>query len=158
MSFNNNYFEGLSQEKSVQKGAAMVDYISLYAKSIGCDVALYNHSGWFGNPYNQIEIIKLLPQHNLQVVYNFHHSHKYIDDFSQLARDISPYLTAVNLNGVSDGGPKIMTIGEGENEKLMIEILLENGYKGPWGILGHVEDKDVKNVLERNLLGLESLE
>ncbi len=157
LSFNNNYFEGLSQEESILKGVTMVDFIASKAQSIGCNVALYNHSGWFGNPYNQIEIIKLLPQHKLKMVYNFHHAHEQIDVFSQLVDDFSPYLAAVNLNGMREGGPKIMTIGEGDHERNMIEILLENGYQGPWGILGHVENKDVRKVLEQNLSGLESL-
>ena len=66
-----------------------------------------------------------------------------------------PYLWAVNLNGMKPEGPKILPIGEGTKEKEMIEILKKNGYNGPWGILGHRTEADVKNVLERNIEGLE---
>lgn len=40
----------------------------------------------------------------------------------------------------------------------MVIQLMEAGFKGQWGILGHVETEDVKLVLERNIRGLKSLE
>jgi hypothetical protein len=39
----------------------------------------------------------------------------------------------------------------------MLEVLKSSGYKGAIGILGHVENEDVKIVLERNLEGLKTL-
>lgn len=44
--------------------------------------------------------------------------------------------------------PKIITIGKGNLEKRMIEILLENGYTSPFGILRHVKDEDVTFTLQ----------
>ena len=58
------------------------------AKSINCNVALYNHKGWFGNPLNQLDIIKALPNQNLSLVYNFHHAHKYVDEFPEIVKII----------------------------------------------------------------------
>jgi hypothetical protein len=40
----------------------------------------------------------------------------------------------------------------------MIEVLAEKGFNGPFGILGHVDDADVKVILEQNLEGLRSLQ
>jgi len=67
------------------------------------------------------------------------------------------HLAAVNLNGMRKEGPKILTIGEGDYEKNMIKLLLDAGFKGPWGVMGHIENEDVKKVLERNIAGLKSL-
>jgi len=39
----------------------------------------------------------------------------------------------------------------------MISILKENGYKGDYGILGHLENADAEKVLKANLLGLEKI-
>jgi len=64
LSFNSNYFEGITQQQSVQKATAMVEFINVKANKIGCKVALYNHGGWFGDPNNQVEIIKALPQYD----------------------------------------------------------------------------------------------
>jgi hypothetical protein len=55
-------------------------------------------------------------------------------------------------------GSKILTIGKGAEEKKMFQTLLDVGFDGPIGILGHIENEDVKIVLERNLEGLQTME
>jgi hypothetical protein len=157
LSFSSNYFKDITQEQSLQKATAMVEFISGKAKEISCKVALYNHGGWFGDPNNQVEIIKALPQYNLSIVYNFHHAHQYLDELPQIAKTIKPYISAVNLNGMRKEGPKILTIGEGDYEKKMIGLLIDEGFQGPWGVLGHIENEDVKMVLERNIAGLNTM-
>ena len=54
-------------------------------------------------------------------------------------------------------GPKIITIGEGNLEKEMIQELLDLGYKGPFGILGHVKGGDAELILIKNRIGLQKL-
>ena len=39
----------------------------------------------------------------------------------------------------------------------MIQLLLDKGYKGPFGVLGHVEDADVELTLKENIEGFVSL-
>lgn len=68
-----------------------------------------------------------------------------------------PYLWAVNLNGMRKEGPKILSISKGDYEEKMLQILLQNNYSGPFGILGHVEDADVKLILRENLKGLKTI-
>ncbi len=92
------------------------------------------------------------------MVYNFHHGHENIDNFSEIALKMKPYLSAVNLNGMEKDGEKILTIGEGDFEQEMIKILKEVGFEGPWGILGHVGEKDVEEVLQKNIDGLKRIE
>jgi len=156
VSLSGNFFKNLNHKESLEKAVKYVDAICEKAKKINCKVALYNHSGWFGNPLNEIEIIKALPEHHLSLVYNFHHAHNDIENFPTLIKQIAPYLSAVNLNGMKKG-EKIYPLGKGAYEKEMILTLRENGFEGPWGILGHVENTDVKIILEENRNGLNNL-
>ena len=149
-----NYFENLNEDESLKLGIQLVEWVASKAKKIGCKVALYNHSGWFADPYNQMKIIKALPEYELTMVYNFHHAHNAIDSFQEIAELIAPYLSAVNLNGMKQDGAKILGIGKGDHEKAMIEILMKAGFSGPWGIMGHVGNKDARIVLENNINGL----
>ncbi|MDO5969903.1 hypothetical protein Q4Q35_08785 [Flavivirga aquimarina] len=158
LSFSNNFFEDRTQEQSMETAIEMIKFVNTKAKEIGCDIALYNHRGWFGNPNNQVEIIKALPEYNLKMVYNFHHAHDYLEDFPQIIKKIKPYLASVNLNGMKKEGSKILPIGSGDYETEMIKLLImDEVFDGPWGILGHVENDDAKSVLERNIEGLNSL-
>lgn len=153
VSFNHNFFENLADSTAIAKGAAMIDYLA----GRGYPVWLYNHGDWYGEPGNQIAIIKALPQHQLGLVYSFHHAHKQLDRFPELIDTMLPYLKAVNLNGMKTEGPQILPVGKGEHEKQMIRVLLDKGYNGPLGILGHVEDADVELILKGNLEGLEQI-
>lgn len=154
LSFSPNFFEELSQEQSIALAVDMVRYVKSEADKIGCKLALYNHHGWFGNPYNQVEILKEFSPNSISLVYNFHHAHEYVDGFPAIVETIKPYLSYVNISGVKREGPKIMDIGAGDYEFEMIQVLLDEGYQGPWGILGHLKTEDVEKVLERNLAGL----
>lgn len=153
-----SYFKKTSHQESLKLATNLINYVAKKADSINCKVALYNHKGWFGNPLYQIEIIKALPEHDLSIVYNFHHGHQDIDSFSEIAPKIQPYLSAVNLNGMEKDGKKILPIGEGDYEMDMIHTLKEVGFKGPWGILGHVGEQDVELVLKKNIKGLMSIQ
>jgi len=127
------------------------------AEQIGCTIALYNHGDWFGEPENQIKIIQAIGSDKIRLVYNFHHGHHQVDRFEGLFEKMLPYLSAVNLNGMSADGPKIITIGEGDKELEMLRVIKASGYSGSVGILGHTEGEDIRPVLERNLKGLEKL-
>ncbi len=157
VSFNANYFENLSDADAISKGADMISYLSKRANALGCKLALYNHGDWFGEPKNQVEIIKALPNEDLGLVYNFHHAHKQLGEFPEMVKTMMPYLWYVNLNGIREGGPKILTLGKGDYEREMIQQLLDAGYKGDFGILGHIEDQDVEKVLKANMAGFEEM-
>ncbi|MFW6371555.1 MAG: sugar phosphate isomerase/epimerase family protein [Bacteroidota bacterium] len=157
VSFPEDYFEGTDEEEKVENASEMISYVSLEAEDLGCKVGLYNHGGWFGRPENLVRIIENMPRLDLGIVFNFHHAHDMIEQFPELVKTMEPYLWAVNLNGMNPGGPKILPIGKGEKEAEMVAALEENGYNGPYGILGHVEDADVKKILSKNLEGLKAL-
>ena len=157
LSFSNNFFEDRDQVQSIEYAVEMVEFVKLKADELGCELALYNHRGWFGNPHNQMEILDKIKDDSITMVFNFHHAHEYVDEFPEIAKKITPYLSYVNLNGVKKEGPEILTIGEGDHEYEMIRQLLDEGFNGPWGILGHIKTEDVQKVLYRNIEGLHLL-
>ncbi|MDO6759689.1 TIM barrel protein [Tamlana sp. 2_MG-2023] len=157
LSFSPNYFENLSQEEAINRAIKYIRFIKDKADALGVGLALYNHSGWFGNTDNQVDIINRLPDFNLKIVYNFHHAQEDLDDYTRVFKNIKPYLTCVNLNGLRKDGPKILTIGEGDYEYPMIKSLFDLGYDGPWGVLGHIKTEDVEQVLKRNMAGIQMI-
>ena len=157
VSFHPNFFENLNHEAAVTKGAEMIEYLCQRAESLNIHIGLYNHGDWFGEPKNQIDIIQSLPDCDLGLIYNFHHAHHQLHTYEETVEEMIPFLWAVNLNGMQKDGPKILPIGQGNLEKQMINVLLEKGYKGPFGVLGHIEDADVEIVLKDNLKGLTNL-
>lgn len=152
--FAPGFFEGVSDQEKVARGAEMVRYLSDRAAETKSRVALYNHGDWFGEPENQVRIIQALPGREIGVVYNFHHGHEHVARFDALVRAIRPYLWVVNLNGMRPEGPKILRFGTGTHERQMLQTVLDSGFKGPFGVLGHVDDADVEEILRGNLRGL----
>ncbi|PSR53525.1 AP endonuclease [Adhaeribacter arboris] len=157
LSFNEKYFAGLTNEAKLKKAVAAVGYINKRAQAIGCTVMLYNHGDWFGEPENQIKIIKALRTKNLGMVYNFHHAHEQVKNFPNLLKQMKPYVTTININGMRTGGPKILPLGKGDLEEQMLKEVKASGFSGSLGIIGHTENEDVKQVLLGNLEGLKQI-
>lgn len=147
-------------EAWIDSEVARIRPIAEAAAEIGCSVGLYNHGGWFGEPENQITIIKRLDLPNVGIVYNLHHGHAHVEHFSALMHQILPYLIAVNLNGMTpegdQHGDKILPLGAGELDLGLLRIIRDSGYTGPIGILNHT-DRDAEARLQDNLDGLEWL-
>src|SRR3989337_552459 len=157
LGFSNKHFEGLSDEEKLDKAVASISYIQERAKKLGCTISLYNHGDWFGEPINQIRIIEKIGAKDIGIVYNFHHAHLQVKEFPELLKKMLPYLKTINLNGMKIAGPKILAIGQGDEELGMLQTLKESGYRGSVGILGHIETEDAKVVLKRNMMGLKEL-
>lgn len=155
--FEGKYFEGLPDDLKLAKADTAVKYIYSRAKELGCGISLYNHGDWFGEPDNQIKIIESLGLKDIGMVYNFHHAHQQVDRFPELVTKMLPYLSTVNIDGMKIGGPQILPVGQGDKEFGMLKVLKDRGYKGSIGIIGHVENADVKVVLQRNLDGFKTL-
>jgi sugar phosphate isomerase/epimerase len=152
------------QKQRVEAEARRIFTIAEAAGKIGCTVALYNHGGWFGEPTNQIAIIRELSKvgmTNVGIVYNFHHGHDHIARFPELFRAMQPYITCVNINGmVRDGeraGKKVLTIGKGDEELAMLKVIRDSGWRGPIGIIDHRPETDSEETLRENLVGMEAL-
>jgi sugar phosphate isomerase/epimerase len=134
--------------------------IALAAQDARCQVALYNHGGWFGIPENQMRLIEAIDLPNVGIVYNLHHGHDQIDRLPEILRTIGPKLLALNLNGMqTDGeriGKKILVIGQGDRDREWLRVISQSGFRGPIGILNHT-DLDARQRLVENLEGLERL-
>lgn len=145
------------QQKRVAAEAERIRPIALEAAKIGCTVELYNHGRWYGEPENQIAIIRRLNLPNVGIVYNLHHGHGHLDRFPELLKEMLPYLHALNLNGmVRDGdrrGMKIVPLGQGDLDLELLRTIRDSGYRGPIGILNHTGE-DAEARLRDNLEGL----
>lgn len=134
--------------------------IATAAQDAGCKVALYNHGAWFGIPENQVRLIKAIDMPNVGIVYNLHHAHDQLDRLPSILKTIQPYLLAINLNGMqTDGerlGKKILPIGQGDRDRVVIQLIGKTGFQGPVGILNHT-DLDAKVRLQENLEGLRTV-
>jgi putative heme-binding domain-containing protein len=148
------------QRQRVVAEAERIRAIALAAQEIGCEVALYNHGGWFGEPENQIAIIEHMKLPNVGIVYNLHHGHAHLTRFPELLAKMKPHLMALNLNGMVIGGDangnKIMPLGTGTLDRALLKAIVDSGYQGPIGILNHT-DHDAEARLLDNLDGLEWL-
>ncbi len=153
--------QSADQTVKVKAAAAVLRPIAEAAAQVNCSVALYNHGGWFGEPENQVAIIKELNQPNVGIVYNLHHGHEHIDRFAEIFRVMQPHLVAVNLNGmVREGdktGKKILTLGQGDQELAMMKVIRSSGWRGPIGIIDHRPETDSEATLRENLAGLKRL-
>ncbi len=131
--------------------------IAAAAAKIGCEVGLYNHGGWFGEPENQLAIIEKLNAPNVGVVYNLHHAHHQLDRLPEILKTIKPHLLCLNLNGMDQAADKqrrkILTIGTGTQDEQIIRQILASGYHGPIGILNHTQ-RDAEAQLQANMNGL----
>lgn len=146
-----------SQQERVDRTVAPVRWIADAAEKLGCSVALYNHGGWFGEPENQVQIIQAAGRKNVGIVYNFHHAHHRIDDWSAMFSLMKPHLLALNINGMRKEGPKILSLGQGDRELEMLRVVAASDYHGPIGILCHREEMDAEIALRENMTGLRDL-
>lgn len=155
--FNHNFFDDMDEAAKVSAGVEMVRYLRELTGSFVKNIGLYNHGDWFGDPVNQVKIVQSISDPGVRIVYNFHHGHAQVNDFPALVKAMKPYLMAVNVNGMKKDGPQILPVGSGDEEKEMLRTLLQSGYSGPIGLLGHIETEDVEVVLRGNLDGLKKL-
>ena len=154
-----------AQAAHVERMVAGVKPIAAEAAKLGCQVALYNHGGWFGIPENQIQIVERLKRDgitNVGMVYTQHHGHGEIDRFAELLPKMKPHLLALTLNGmIKDGdlqGHDLGTapLGQGEQDLRLLRIIKQSGWRGPVGIILEVM-ADAEARLQDNLDGLEWL-
>jgi sugar phosphate isomerase/epimerase len=150
--------EDLAQR--VETSAATITPIAKLAKEYGCTVALYNHGGWFGEPEHQVAIIERLRKDgvdNVGMVYNLHHGHEHVSRFPALLKLMKPHLMCLTINGMKQGGSKILPVGQGDDDRALLETIRGSGYAGPIAILNHREEVDAEVGLRQNIDGLRKL-
>ena len=156
-------FNDLPAASRVERAVARLRPLVIEANRRGCRLVLYGHgrTKWFTQSENQIAILERLkeamPAAQLGIVYNFHQSHAQMNRLEKVFPRLKPHLVAVNLNGMHSSGPQIATLGNGDSETEMIEVIFKSGWRGPVGIIGHNRSADVKQTLQANLDGLRSI-
>lgn len=152
--------DAAEQAARVETEAKRIGAIADAAAKIGCRVALYNHGGWYGEPENQLAIVTKLARPNVGIVYNLHHGHDHLARFAKVLPALVPHLYCLNLNGMVDNGEKlgrkILPLGQGDRELALLQAIVDSGYRGRIGILGHTQD-DAAARLADNLDGLDWL-
>lgn len=154
----------LTRDQQIKEASTKLLPLVERTRKLGCQLGLYNHGGWGGEPENLVAVCEYLRQHHdathVGIVYNQHHGHSHVDRFAAALALMKPYLLCLNLNGLTrDGnkhGRKIQPVGQGELDLPMLKILATSGYRGPIGIIGHTND-DVELRLRDNLEGLDWL-
>jgi sugar phosphate isomerase/epimerase len=146
------------QRQRVEKEAERIRDIVKLAEPYGCQVELYNHNNWFGQPDNEVAIIEQLKQlgvTSVGMIYNFSHGHGDIADFPAIWKRIQPYVRAINVTGmVKDGERKIMPPSQGDSEIGMLRVIVDSGWHGPVGLIAE-QGGDAEVTLGNNLRGLE---
>lgn len=152
--------DAADQQARVEKEVARLQPICEAAAPLGCQVALYNHGAWYGEPENAIAIVEALKAKgikNIGMVYNLHHGHGHLDRLAKILPRMLPHLLCLNLNGMDiDGeakGRKILPLGVGTEDVKVLRIVRASGYSGPIGILNHTGE-DAEGRLLDNLDGL----
>jgi sugar phosphate isomerase/epimerase len=128
------------------------------AAPYGCTVELYNHNGWFGQPDNQVAVIKRLKQKGVGgvgMVYNFSHGHADIADFPAIWNRIHHYVVAVNVSGMVTSG-RLIPPSQGDKELDMLRTIQHSGWRGPIGLIAE-QGGDAEVTLSNNLRGLDWL-
>ena len=70
---------------------------------------------------------------------------------------MKPHLMCLTINGMKQGGPKILPVGQGDNDTALLKTIRDSGYAGPIAILNHREEVDAEVGLRQNLDGLKKL-
>jgi sugar phosphate isomerase/epimerase len=148
----------MTQQEKIEAHAKPLTYIADRAAEIGCKVGVYNHGGWYGDPENQLELIKYVNKPNIGIVYNLHHAEADLETFPDFYPKILPHLLAINLAGLKKGNPvKVVPVGQGDSELEMLRIIQKSSYRGPIGIINEEFAPDAEDGLKINMAGLKEI-
>ena len=146
------------QRQRVVKEAERIRDLVQLAEPYGCQVELYNHNAWFGQPDNEVAIIEQLKQlgvTSVGMIYNFSHGHEDVADFPAIWKRIQPYVRAINVTGMGKAGEtKIAPPSQGEFEIGMLRVIVDSGWTGPVGLIAE-QGGDAEVTLGNGLRGLE---
>ena len=106
-----------SVDEMVSAAADSVSGLAKRLDQIGCELGLYNHGGWGGEPRNLVAVCEELHERghkNVGIVYNWHHGHGHIGDWKESLELMKPHLLCLNLNGMNARAePKILDLSHG---------------------------------------------
>jgi hypothetical protein len=150
-------FMSLSEPARLTRATEAVRYLAIRAQEINCSVAIYSHGGWMGEPENELKVVDQVGLPNVGIVYDYEHGRPQMDRFPVFFPKLVPHLWAVILNGMQEGGPDFITVGEGNRDLGMLKVIRDSGYSGPIGIMNHDENRDAEVGLRLNMEGLKKM-
>jgi len=150
-------FMALSEPERLKRAVEAVRYVAKRAARINCSVAIYSHGGWMGEPENELEVVKQVGMPNVGIVYDYEHARPQMNRFPEFFPKLVPHLWAVILNGMQDGGPPVITLGDGDRDLELTRVIYQSGYRGPIGLVNHDGSRDAEVGLRMNLVGLKRL-
>jgi sugar phosphate isomerase/epimerase len=150
-------FMALSEPERLKRATEAVRYVAKRAQEFNCSVAIYSHGGWMGEPENELKVVEKVGMPNVGIVYDYEHGRPQMDQFPVFFPKLVPHLSAVLLEGMQDGGPEFMTVGDGNRDLGMLKVIRDSGYTGPVGIINHDENRDAEVGLRLNMEGLKKL-
>jgi len=153
----NEEFMALPEVERLRRATEAVRYVAAQAKEIGCSVAIYAHGGWMGEPETELKIVEQVGMDNVGIVYDYEHARPQMDRFPEFFPKLVPHLWGVILNGMQQGGPDFITVGEGDRDLGMLKVIRDSGYRGPIGIMNHDENRDAEVGLRLNMEGLKKM-
>jgi hypothetical protein len=150
-------FMSLSEPARLTRATEAVRYLATRAQEINCSVAIYSHGGWMGEPENELKVVDKVGMPNVGIVYDYEHGRPQMDRFPEFFPTLVPHLWAVILNGMQQGGPDFITVGDGNRDLGMLKVIRDSGYSGPIGIMNHDENRDAELGLRLNMEGLKKM-
>jgi len=150
-------FLSLSEPERTKRAVEAVRYVARGAAKIHCSVAIYSHGGWMGEPENELEVVRQVGMTNVGIVYDYEHARPQMNRFPEFFPKLVPHLWAVILNGMQDGGPPVITVGDGDRDLDMLRVIYKSGYHGPIGLINHDQKRDAEIGLRLNMEGLKKL-
>jgi hypothetical protein len=150
-------FMSLSEPARLTRATEAVRYLATRAQEINCSVAIYSHGGWMGEPENELKVVDQVGMPNVGIVYDYEHGRPQMDRFPIFFPKLVPHLWAVILNGMQEGGPDFITVGDGNRDLGMLKVIRDSGYSGPIGIMNHDENRDAEVGLRLNMEGLKKM-
>jgi hypothetical protein len=150
-------FMSLSEPARLTRATEAVRYLATRAQEINCSVAIYSHGGWMGEPENELKVVGKAGMPNVGIVYDYEHARPQMDRFAAFFPKLVPHLWAVILNGMQEGGPDFITVGDGDRDLGMLKVIRDSGYSGPIGIMNHDEKRDAEVGLRLNMEGLKKM-
>ncbi len=146
------------QQQRIEQEAGRIRKIVELAAPYGCQVELYNHDGWFGQPENEVGVIEKLKQAgvtNVGMIYNFSHGHADVAQFPAIWKRIQSYVVAVNVTGMVMSG-QLIPPSQGDHELEMLRTIQQSGWRGAVGLIAE-QGGDDEVTLSNNLRGLDWL-
>jgi sugar phosphate isomerase/epimerase len=146
------------QAQRAEEDAERIRKIVELAAPYGCNVELYNHNGWFGQPDNEVAVIQRLKQKGvggIGMIYNFSHGHGDISNFPAIWNRIEQYVVAVNVSGMVTS-ERLIPPSQGSHELEMLRTIQQSGWRGPIGVIAE-QGGDAEVTLADDLRGLDWL-